>query len=291
MSKKKEVTSDINYRIAIEEFFFVVEQSMEIIYPSLGFIGELKTVTNKEKVRLESNINSFYFENKTILYSNADVVLNGLVRFNSEKGELLLVDSDGKYINMNEDSSLLQLFQNKDVIKELRVLAENSIKKQKSKEEFIYRLRKNIYRLECMLDHINKLPLILKLWRELLLGESEKLLTCLVGKNTSGNSLRIRTLILKSFIEATEIKPATEVNKQKFIAEILGTTSKSVKTSFSNFEKENMDLKKEGEFEDQIDYAKEVCKYLRNIENSKGELIINKMIDSISLAGVSKTKK
>ena len=44
-----------------------------------------------------------------------------------------------------------------------------------------------------------------------------------------------------------------------------------------------MGLKKDGEFDKQIEEAKNICKYLINEEkNPEGVCIINKMIDKIS---------
>lgn len=339
MNKKNEATSNIKDEkskknksvfslkdiIAIEEFFFVVERSIGEIKNFLSSRHGLTRYSDRTEARLRFDVNRFYSENKSTLYCDTDLILNGLVRFDSEKEKSLLDEFgsgcsnisdwfytsfegsnfyqkidymlkvysiDCKYICLEKGVPLLQHFQDKDVINELRKLAESSIKKSKNKEEEISRVRENIQELRALYlrDQESDIPLVaLKNWRRLLLEELENLLNCIIGKKESGESVRIRTLILKSFIESVGIKAKTDVDKQKFIANILNTTPSAVKSFFYDFQKEDWGLK-DGEIEAQKNNAIKICEEIMNEDNPEGKAILKKMIDCISKAATPEYK-
>ncbi len=191
------------------------------------------------------------------------------------------------YLTLKDNKLLINYFQDRAIIEEFRKLAAKNKSSLKRKEEFILRLQNVVKLHEDLLVEVinieNQVSMEIKLWRELILENSRELLYDLTGENLPHCSVQVRTLILKSFIEAVGINSKSEVNQQKFIAGVLATTQKTVHAVFNKFKIPNMGLKKDGEFDKQIEEAKNICEYLINEEeNPERVRIINNMIDKIS---------
>lgn len=202
-----------------------------------------------------------------------------------------------EYSILYKGTLLARHFLHKKVVTELQLLAKKCLSKLllTSVVEYDSRLTNVILRLNSLHDIMikpnNGIPPEIKFWRELILEESMKLLKILQAESVKMHTQRIRVLILNSLIKAAGITPKEQLEKERFIAEILDIDTNTVGSYFNDSVVKSFGIQ-DANCKKQIENAQITCELLKsnNRYPTKGDHIVDALINHLKLAGTPEYK-